>query len=112
MEALRRAAMDRTHYVLVALLGLHAMAAVLFLVDYRLPFALLIMAVAGFVGVEMPMVGVAMLIAGRLTSTGANAWVRIGKVNLDLFEPSLMLALGALFVHAGIHKKRMFVEAP
>jgi O-antigen ligase len=112
IDTFRRAAMDRTTYVVAVLLGLHAMAAVLFLVDFRLPFALLIMAIAGFVGVEMPLAGVAMLVAGRLTSTGANAWVRIGKVNLDLFEPSLMLALGALFVHAGIHKKRVFVEAP
>lgn len=104
--------LDRTTWLALGLIALHAFAALLFVVDLRLPFAVLIAAAAVAVGLERPLWGVGLLLAGRLTSTGANAWVRIGKVNLDLFEPALMLALGALFVHGAIHRKRLWVDAP
>lgn len=98
--------------VYAGVIGLHAVAAALFLVDVRLPAGLLLMAVACVVAYERPLWGVGLLIAGRVTSTGANAWIRIGRLNLDLFEPSLMLCIGALFAHAAIHKRPIWQHAP
>ena len=84
----------------------------LFFIDPRLALAIGLAAGAFTVAIERPVLGVCFLIAGRLTSTGANAWVRIGRVNIDLFEPSLLLCLVALFVHATLHQRRIWVSVP
>lgn len=102
----------RVVIVLLAIIGLNALGAMLFVVDFRLPFALLIAAVGFVVAVENPLAGVALLIAGRITSTGANAWVRIGKINVDLFEPALALTLVAVMFHAVTTRRLELKEAP
>lgn len=108
----RMPSLQRTHYVLAALLAFQAFCALLFLVDFRIPFALML-AVAGVaVAVEKPLIGLGVLIAGRLTSTGANAWIRVGGMAIDLFEPALMTVLGALFVWSALHKRSLLVPAP
>jgi hypothetical protein len=109
---MRLPAQGRVLFVAFVLLCLHAVGILLFFVDYRLPLVLG-MTVAGVaVAIERPLLGIGLLIAGRLTSTGANAWIRIGKINIDLFEPSLLLALGSLFIYGAIHHKKIFVDAP
>ena len=102
----------RVGLVGLGLVALHLLAAVLFLVDVRLPFALILACTAVVIAVERPLVGISLLIAGRLTSTGANAWVRIGRINLDLFEPALALCLLAIFTHGVLHRQRIFGNAP
>jgi O-antigen ligase len=89
----------------LALVGLHALAAALFLVDYRLAIALLLAVIGVVAALEKPLWAVGLLIAGRLTSTGANAWVRVGGINIDLFEPALLLCLGAVAVRAAIYRE-------
>ena len=87
------------------LLALHAVAGLLFLVDARLALACLLAIVGVVVALEKPLWAVGLLIAGRLTSTGANAWVRIGGINIDLFEPALLLCVGAIGVRAAMYKE-------
>ncbi len=98
--------------VALVLVALNAMGALLFAVDLRLPVVLLMATVGMFVAVESPLAGVALLLAGRLTSTGANAWVRIGRINIDLFEPSLLLVLTAVLFHAASRKNLSLPDAP
>ena len=83
-----------------------------FMLDMRLPVALLAAVIGVLVAVKNPLAGVALVLAGRLTSTGANAWVRIGSINLDLFEPALLLALGALLVHTMAKRDLHIPDAP
>lgn len=89
----------RLLWLSLAVILLNGVGVLLFMLDMRLPFAMLAAVVGVLVAVKNPLAGVALVLAGRLTSTGANAWVRIGSINLDLFEPALLLALGALLVH-------------
>lgn len=102
----------RTFWVGLAAAAIVLLGAATSVVDPRLPFGLLCVVVGVIAALERPLLGVALLIAGRVTSTGASAWVRIWKFNVDLFEPSLLLALGALLVHAAIHRRRIWVDAP
>ncbi|MBT3222737.1 MAG: hypothetical protein HN348_26985, partial [Proteobacteria bacterium] len=104
--------MNRTTLAVLGLVGFHIVSALLFILDMRLPFALFLAVAAVVIAIEKPLWGVGLLIAGRLTSTGANAWVRLGKVNIDLFEPALLLCAGALVAHAVIHQKPILKEAP
>jgi hypothetical protein len=89
----------------LALVALHAVAAALFLVDIRLAFALLLAVIGVVTALEKPLWAVGLLIAGRLTSTGANAWVRLGGVNIDLFEPALLLCLGAIALRTVLYRE-------
>ena len=103
---------ERKLALLVAIVALHVLGALTFLVDARIPIALLLTAVAVVTALERPLWGLGLLIAGRITSTGANAWVRIGRINIDLFEPSLLLCLGALMAHAALHREQVWRDAP
>lgn len=89
----------------LVLVALHAVAGALFFVDARLAIAILLAVVGVVVALEKPLWAVGLLIAGRLTSTGANAWVRVGGINIDLFEPALLLCLGAVSVRVAIYKE-------
>ncbi len=64
-------------------------------------------AVLGLIGVlvvlERPILGVGLLIAARLLSTGALVFFRIGRMGIGPFEPVLLLCLLALVVHAANH---------
>jgi O-antigen ligase len=102
----------RTFWVSLAAMLVVCGSAGLSVIDPRLPFGILCIVVGVVCALEQPMIGVALLIAGRVTSTGASAWVRIWKFNIDLFEPSLLLALGALLVHAALHHRKVWVDAP
>lgn len=108
----RRPDLGRTLIVLLVLIAVNAMGALLFAVDLRLPVILLCAVFGTFVAVENPLAGVALLLAGRLTSTGANAWIRLGKVNVDLFEPAMLLVLGAIFVRSTSRKNLTLPDAP
>lgn len=106
------AGFERKAFLFVAIVGLHVLGAVTFIVDPRIPLALLLTAAAVVTALERPLWGLGLLIAGRITSTGANAWFRIGRINIDLFEPSLLLCLGALMAHAALHRTPIWRDAP
>ncbi len=61
---------------------------------------------------ERPLVGVVLLIAARLLSTGALVFVRIGKMGIGPFEPVLLLCLGALTFYAIFHRTRIWAAFP
>ena len=96
----------------LVLAAVHLLAALAFFVDARLALVVLAGLVAVVVAVDRPLWGISLLIAGRITSTGANAWLRLGSINVDLFEPALLLCIGALLVHSALHKKRIWVDTP
>ncbi len=56
---------------------------------------------------EYPLLGVAALLAARLLSTGAVVFFRIGKMGIGPFEPALLLAAGALVVHAVTNRRAL-----
>ncbi len=60
---------------------------------------------AVIVVLELPLLGVAVLLAARLLSTGAVVFFRIGKMGIGPFEPALLLAAGALVVHAVTNRR-------
>jgi O-antigen ligase len=103
---------QRQTLVVLALLILHGAAALMFFVDPRLAFALLLAAVGVVVALEKPLWAVGLLIAGRLTSTGANAWVRLGGINIDLFEPALLLCVAAIGLRAALYKEPLGRSIP
>lgn len=73
----------------------------------------LVFAVVGVVIVlERPILGVGMLLAARLLSTGALVFVRIGRMGIGPFEPVLLVCLVALVVHASIHGLRLWRDWP
>jgi O-antigen ligase len=112
ISTLRFPTLDKTWLLALGLLGVQLVAAASFFVDLRLPFIVFAAVCGVVIGFERPLAGVALLIAGRLTSTGATAWFRLGKVNIDLFEVSLMLAVAALTAHAAMHKKKVALDLP
>ncbi|MCP4804383.1 MAG: O-antigen ligase family protein [Proteobacteria bacterium] len=96
----------------VALLVVQGILAVMMVFDWRLPVALVAGAAVVVVALRQPLVAVGLLIAGRLISTGSMAFLRIGKINIGLFEPVLLLALIALAVHAVTRQQKLLHSWP
>ena len=82
----------------------------LMFIDWRLP----ILAVSGVAVVgaslQWPLVGICLLLAARLISTGGMTFVRIGGMALGLFEPVLLIALSAFVYHIAF--KRISITRP
>lgn len=91
----------------LGVLGAQLVLAVLMVFDWRLPVAVVFGVGLVVLAIRKPLVAVGLLIAGRLISTGSMSFIRIGKVNIGLFEPVLFLALGALAVHAVTKKQKL-----
>jgi hypothetical protein len=84
---------------LALVLGLQALVAVGMVLDARYAFLAILGFAAVFAVVERPILGVAVLIAARLLDVSQNAFIHIGPVSIGYFEPTLLLAGGALVVH-------------
>ena len=97
---------------LITVLLLQVALAGLMVFDWRLPIALVCGLAVVLVALRQPLVAVGLLIAGRLISTGSMSFLRIGKVNIGLFEPVLLLALIALAVHAATRKEKLLHDFP
>jgi O-antigen ligase len=104
--------LPRLAVLMLIIAAVNAAGLLLFAVDVRLPFAFLIAVVGTIVALESPLLGIALVLAGRVTSTGANAWIRIGSLNLDLFEPSVMLVLTAIVLRMASRKTFIWPDAP
>ena len=76
----------------------------LFLVNWYLPMALVTAVLVVLAGLSRPLVVVAFLLSTRILSTGSMSWLRIGGLNIGLFEPMLLLAIVALAVYALNHR--------
>jgi len=73
----------------------------------------LVAAVVGAVVVlERPVLGVGLLLAARLLSTGATVFVRVGRMGIGPFEPVLLLCLLALVFHAAVNGTRLWRPWP
>jgi O-antigen ligase len=90
---------SRTAAILTAQIAMVA----LFAIDPRLCLAVVGGLVSVIVVLEWPLLGIGLLLAARLLSTGATVFVRIGKIGLGPFEPALLLCLLALGLHAVLH---------
>lgn len=96
----------------VLILALEVVLASTIAVDYRVTVGL-VGAVAGALMVlERPLLGVILLIAARLLSTGALVFFRVGKMGIGPFEPALLLCLAALAFYAIFHRTRVWVGFP
>ena len=84
----------------------------LMVVDWRAPVAVVLGVGLVVLALRRPLVAVGLLIAGRLLSTGSMSFIRIGKVNIGLFEPVLFLALAALAIHAITRKQPLLQKWP
>ena len=91
----------------LGVVAVQVVLAVLMVFDWRLPVALVAGAAVVVVALRVPLVAVGLLIAGRLISTGSMSFIRIGKVNIGLFEPVLLLALIALAAHAVTRNQKL-----
>lgn len=85
---------------LVLVLAAQLALALVFTISPMAAVALLGALAAVVVVLEHPLLGVALLIAARLLSTGAVVFFRIGKMGIGPFEPALLLSAGALVAHA------------
>lgn len=93
--------------LVVGVVLIQVVLALLMVWDWRLPVALVAGTVVVVVALRVPLVAVGLLIGGRLISTGSMSFIRIGKVNIGLFEPVLLLALVALAVHAITRRQQL-----
>lgn len=98
--------------MVAGVLGVQLVLLLLFLVDWRIPVLL----TAGFVVVvfllDRPIWAVGGLVASRLLSTGTTSFFSIGKINIGLFEPVLLLGLIALGLRAVFSGKRLWKAWP
>ena len=53
-----------------------------------------------------------LLVAGRILSTGSMSFIRVGGMNIGLFEPMLLLALVVAVYHAMQHRISLSVSFP
>ncbi len=98
--------------VLISLVALQVGLAATMVFDWRIPIALVCGVAVVLVALRRPLIAVGLLIGGRLISTGSMSFLRIGKINIGLFEPVLLLALIALAVHAATRKQKLLHEFP
>lgn len=78
------------------LIGINLLGAAAMIIDWRISAALLAAVVGVVLASERPVWGLGLLILGRLTSSGSNAWLTVGRVHIDLFEVSLLCVAIAL----------------
>ncbi len=72
----------------------------LFLLDWKLPVAATLAGVVAVVALRFPMMAVGALLASRILSTGSMSFLRIGGLNIGVFEPMLGVALAVLIIRA------------
>ena len=96
----RRPMLAPNQLLWVGVAFLQVLLAGLFLLDWRLPVAATLAGMLGVLALLHPMVAVAGLLGGRILSTGSMSFLRIGGLNIGVFEPMLGLALAVLLVRA------------
>ncbi len=98
--------------VAVAVLAVQALLLALFLVDWKVPVALVPMIVAVVVLLDRPLWAVGGMLAARLLSTGTMSFMSVGGVQIGLFEPVLLLCLGALLLRAVFEQRALWFDFP
>jgi O-antigen ligase len=62
----------------------------------------------GVLAIERPLVGLGLLLAVRLLSTGATVFFRVGRAGIGPYEPLLLLCIAGLAVSATLHRTPLF----
>lgn len=62
--------------------------------------------------IDQPLLGVGMLLAARLLSTGALVFFRVGRIGIGPLEPALVLCAGALIFHAVLSRRKLIHDFP
>jgi len=84
----------------------------LMLLDFRLPVLTVLAVAVVVVALKWPLGAVAGLLAARIIGTASMSWMRIGSINLGLFEPVLALCLVALVYHAMVRRQSVLHTWP
>lgn len=72
--------------------------------DPRVPFVLAIAVPSVLLILRRPVVGIGLLLAARLLSTGATVFYRVGSIGIGPYEPMIVLSMGSLAVYAMIYR--------
>jgi uncharacterized membrane protein YecN with MAPEG domain len=84
----------------------------LFLLDWKLPVAVILAGVVGVMAIQYPMLALGGLLAGRILATGSMSFLRIAGLNIGVFEPMLGLALAVLIIRAVDRQLSLTPEFP
>lgn len=99
-------------WILAALIVVQLIAVGVFALKPMAVLALVAAVVGAVIVVERPVLGVGLLLAARLLSTGATVFVRVGRMGIGPFEPVLLLCLLALVFHAAVNGTRLWRPWP
>jgi hypothetical protein len=72
------------------------------LIDWKLSAAVIVGFLSLIMAIRNPVFAIILLVAGRIVSTGSMSFIRVGGMNIGLFEPMLLLAL-LVAVHHAMH---------
>ncbi|MCB9746428.1 MAG: O-antigen ligase family protein [Alphaproteobacteria bacterium] len=97
---------------LLAVLGVQVLLGLVWLIEPAVAFGLVLAAVGLFVVVRAPLLGVAMLLASRVLSTGALVFLRVGRIGIGPFELMLLACLLALAIQAIRRGQRLWLPWP
>ena len=98
--------------VFALILLVQAALLVMMLADWKLPAALIFGFLTLIFALRNPLVAIVLLVAGRILSTGSMSFIRVGGMNIGLFEPMLLLALLVAAYHAMESKISLGVRFP
>jgi hypothetical protein len=98
--------------IVVAVLLFQLVMAGMMIFDWRIPAALVLGIITLIVSIREPMIAVSLLVVGRVLSTGSLSWLRIGGMNIGVFEPVLALSLLVMVYHTMEKKVPLDVEFP
>ena len=97
---------------LAAILVVQLSLVLLALVDWRLSAAAIVGFLALVMALRSPVFSIILLVGGRIVSTGSMSFIRVGGMNIGLFEPMLLLALLVAVHHAMHHKLSLGTAFP
>jgi hypothetical protein len=86
------------------ILAVQVALVLLMFVDWRLPVIAVVGVAMMSATLQWPLMGICLLVASRLISTGGLTFLKIGGLSLSLFEPVLLLTIGAFIFHIAFHR--------
>ncbi len=99
-------------WVLAGIVVAQILAIGVFAFEPKAAVALVIAVIGVVIVLERPLLGVGLLIAARLLSTGALVFFRIGRMGIGPFEPVLLVCLAVLVVRAATRGLPLWREWP
>ncbi len=87
---------------------LQAWLFLLFFLSYQLCFFFILVMLIVLLGLDRPVLAVSLLIFVRLVDTSSQAYFRISKISIGMFEPILMIALVSMAIH--VMRRRVQVQ--